>query len=683
MKMFTGRSMSAKRFGAAWIVALGMVGFDAQAQSVNYGALEQLFGEPVTTSATGSPQRVSDVPVTMEIVTAEQIRRSGAYDLPGVLRHVLGVDFQQWTNDQAEISVRGYDQPFSQRVLVLIDGRQVYADYFSFTPWSTLPVELGAIRQIEVVKGPGSALFGFNAVGGVINIITYSPLHDDVDTASVSGGTQALAQGSAVMTFRGPKAGLRISAGGRSDEDFNTPIPPLINLDPEQAVGGVGRANANRRSVDLDGAFQLGDRAQARINASYTEAEENGVNPIYSAEISDFRTHSVRAELSWDSRLGLLQTSAYTNWIEQEAYPGVFGSNFDHTNRVTVVQLQDLFKPGTRHTLRVALEYRDDSGGTTPIGGAHVFYHVLSASGMWEWRITPSVTLTNAARFDDLALGRDGFIPAGYPFSNADWDRAIHEVSFNSGLVWKPGDRDTLRLIAARGVLLPNLFNLGTLLAVTPFIGVSGLPTIEPTVVTHYEAGWHRSLADLTAQLDANLFYQETTAVQSIRGEVIQTASVPYTLPGNIGNSRTTGIELGLSGTLRERWRWKVNARLQDVADRFIPRAEGGTVFTDYEHVTPDAVINASAGLTSGPWEADGYVRYQSHTSGVTPLVPGLMSRLVPIPAHVTADARVGYTWSDRITAAVSGQNLTHSRQRQTSGAEVERRIFATVTMRF
>jgi outer membrane receptor for ferrienterochelin and colicins len=62
------------------------------AQSIDYGALERLFKEPVTTSVDGSPQRVSDVPTTMEIITAEDIRRSGAKDIPGVLRHVGGLD---------------------------------------------------------------------------------------------------------------------------------------------------------------------------------------------------------------------------------------------------------------------------------------------------------------------------------------------------------------------------------------------------------------------------------------------------------------------------------------------------------------------------------------------------------------------------------------------------------------
>jgi outer membrane cobalamin receptor len=198
------------------LMALEAAHGPAQAQSIDYGALEQLFQEPVTTSATGSPQRVADVPANMQIVTAEDIRRSGAWDLPGILRHVTGVEFQQWSGDQPEIGVRGYDQPFSQRVLVLINGRQVYADDDSFTPWSSLPVELGAIRQIEIVSGPGSALFGFDAVGGVINIITYDPLYDDVDVASVSAGSQQLAQGSASVTLPLGKARRRSSLRRRA-----------------------------------------------------------------------------------------------------------------------------------------------------------------------------------------------------------------------------------------------------------------------------------------------------------------------------------------------------------------------------------------------------------------------------------------------------------------------------------
>ena len=101
---------------------------------MDYGALEQLFKEPVTTSVNGSPERVSDVPATMEIITADEIRRSGTKDIPGVLRHAGGVDTQEWGNDNTDVSVRGYDQALAQRLLVLVDGRQVYADHYGYTP---------------------------------------------------------------------------------------------------------------------------------------------------------------------------------------------------------------------------------------------------------------------------------------------------------------------------------------------------------------------------------------------------------------------------------------------------------------------------------------------------------------------------------------------------------------------
>lgn len=69
----------------------------AHAQTMDYGSLEALFGEPVTTSVTGSPQRASGVPATLEIITAEEIRRSGGTNLPAILRQVSGMDVLQWT----------------------------------------------------------------------------------------------------------------------------------------------------------------------------------------------------------------------------------------------------------------------------------------------------------------------------------------------------------------------------------------------------------------------------------------------------------------------------------------------------------------------------------------------------------------------------------------------------------
>jgi outer membrane receptor for ferrienterochelin and colicins len=643
-----------------------------QAQSIDYGALEQLFQEPVTASATGSPQRVADVPANMEIVTAEDIRRSGAYDLPGILRHVTGVDFQQWTANQAEISVRGYDQPFSQRVLVLINGRQVYADDDSFTPWSALPVELGDIRQIEIVRGPGSALFGFDAVGGVINIITYDPLYDNVDTASVSAGSQQLAQGSASVTLPlGKAGGLGISGGARSDQDFpNTAAAASSDL--------TGRIN-QRRNANLDATVRLNDSTSLRVEASTTRVRENLFSSAYQYDFDHFESQSIKGQLSSDGVYGLLQLTAYTNYLDQISTVGVLGMPVNLKDRISVAQAEDVFKLGASNTFRAAVEYRRESTNTSPITGADVFYSVISGSGMWSWQLSPALALTNALRLDQLALGRDGYTPPDYPFANSDWDRNLHQPSYNSGLVWKLGDNDTVRLMAARGSLLPNLVELGSLLAHEPGLGISGTPTLAPTVVDNYEIDWDRELPQLHARLRTALFYTFTDDMTAVTGAVLPGPTGVYVTPQNIGDSHALGTTFTLTGKLPEHWRWGANLRLERLRDSFSSAAATNADLADPRYASPDVLANLNLGWSAGRWESDVYALYQSRTVGLSSNGFTAATR-VTVPAFCSVDARVAWQLNKHLGLALSGQNLLHARQLQTSGEPVQRRWLATIT---
>src|ERR1700742_4968571 len=116
---------STRRIGTAFgariaAVCVSVLCASLHGQSMDAGALAHTFHEPMTTSVDGTAQRVVDAPVTMEIITAEEIRRSGAKDIPGVLRHVGGVDTLEWGNDNTDVSIRGYDQALAQRLLVLV-----------------------------------------------------------------------------------------------------------------------------------------------------------------------------------------------------------------------------------------------------------------------------------------------------------------------------------------------------------------------------------------------------------------------------------------------------------------------------------------------------------------------------------------------------------------------------------
>ncbi|WP_395829584.1 TonB-dependent receptor plug domain-containing protein, partial [Elstera sp.] len=193
----------------------------AIAQGINYSELEQLFGEPVTTSATGKPQRVTEVPANMDIITQTDVKRSGAKDIPTILQRLAGLSVESSGARSYDVAVRGYNQPGAPRLLVLINGRQVYLDHYGLVAWSTLPVQLAEIQQIEVVRGPNSALFGFNAAAGVINIVTTNPLTDSVNSASVSFGNDGQKNGSLVGTTRvGDRIGLRLSLGGDYAEQY-------------------------------------------------------------------------------------------------------------------------------------------------------------------------------------------------------------------------------------------------------------------------------------------------------------------------------------------------------------------------------------------------------------------------------------------------------------------------------
>ena len=95
--------------------------------------------------------------------------------IPDLLRRLAGVDVMETTNSQTEVSMRGFNQRLSNKVLVLINGRSAFVDLLGATFWATLPIGVEDIERIEVVRGPGSALYGADAFNGVINIITKAP----------------------------------------------------------------------------------------------------------------------------------------------------------------------------------------------------------------------------------------------------------------------------------------------------------------------------------------------------------------------------------------------------------------------------------------------------------------------------------------------------------------------------
>lgn len=120
------------------------------------------------------PQRLAEVPAAAAVLTADEIRRAGARTIPDALRLVPGVQVARVDANKWAISARGFNGLFSNKLLVLIDGRTVYSPLFSGVFWEAQDVVLDDIERIEVIRGPGGTLWGANAVNGIINIVTRS-----------------------------------------------------------------------------------------------------------------------------------------------------------------------------------------------------------------------------------------------------------------------------------------------------------------------------------------------------------------------------------------------------------------------------------------------------------------------------------------------------------------------------
>ena len=148
-------------------------------------SIEDLMNIEIT-SVAHKEQRAGDVAAAVYVITQEDIRRSGMTTVPELLRLVPGVQVAQINSNKWAVAVRGFNNLFADKLLVLVDGRTVYDRLNSGLFWESLDVPLDQIDRIEVVRGPGGATWGANAVNGVINIVTKSAA--DLPGGAVSVG---------------------------------------------------------------------------------------------------------------------------------------------------------------------------------------------------------------------------------------------------------------------------------------------------------------------------------------------------------------------------------------------------------------------------------------------------------------------------------------------------------------
>ncbi len=144
------------------------------------------YQEQVVVTASKTEEQLVNAPAAVSVISTETIQNSPATNIGDLLRAVPGVNVSQVSARDVNITTRGATSTLSTSQLALVDGRSVYLDFFGMVMWDLVPTNPDEIRQIEVIRGPASAIWGANAMSGVVNVITRSPR----EVAGTGRGTQ-------------------------------------------------------------------------------------------------------------------------------------------------------------------------------------------------------------------------------------------------------------------------------------------------------------------------------------------------------------------------------------------------------------------------------------------------------------------------------------------------------------
>jgi outer membrane receptor protein involved in Fe transport len=211
------------------------------------------YEELVVVTAAKTEQKVIDAAPTMSVITSETIQNSASRSYADLLRAVPGMNVSQTSARDINVTSRSSTGTLATSQLALLDGRTLYQDFFGFVMWDFLPVNLDEVRQIEVIRGPASAIWGANALTGVVNVISKSPRELAGTTFNMSAGTFDRSVGDShlkagsLFAINGTHAeavndrwAYKLSVGvttqqpfarpvGTINNSFHTPYPPYPN----------------------------------------------------------------------------------------------------------------------------------------------------------------------------------------------------------------------------------------------------------------------------------------------------------------------------------------------------------------------------------------------------------------------------------------------------------------------
>jgi iron complex outermembrane receptor protein len=619
-------------------------------------SLEQLMDVEVT-SVLRKPERRSESAAAVYVLTADDMRRAGVLTIPDALRLVPGVQVARIDANKWAIGIRGFASRVSRSVLVLIDGRTVYSPLFAGTYWEVQDTLLEDVERIEVVRGPGGAVWGANAVNGVINIITKSAEHTQGLYVTGGGGNEERGFGAVRWGGKLGKSFYWRVYGKYFDRDagFNPSGPPSYD-----------GWHMSREGLRID--WDVTPRDRLTVLGDVYDGDAGTMTTVTHFDPPATRRVFADETLSGGSVLARLQHvfSATSEGSLQFYYDNTFRSepNFRERRNTYDLELQHRFALPWRQVMMWGLEYRASEGKSPP--------RVESVEFVPHAKRDDLVT---AFIQDDVALVPDVLrLTLGVKFEHNDYSGFEWQPS--GRLAWTPHPRHTVWGAVSRAVRTPTRIDTELRVdAVLPSGDVSrilGSHEFDSEQVTAYELGWRVKATDLLF-LDVAAFYNRYDDLFSAE------PGAPTTdprLPGRrilpiVEDNRLHGEGYGLeiAGDAELAEPWHVHAAYTAMRLRLHRDPGSRDVGVEAaEDQTPRHQIALRSELRlPARFELDGVMRFVDDIAG-------------PVGGYLTFDARLAWTWRSHVEISIVGRDLADAHHREfPGGTEVERSVFGQV----
>lgn len=637
-------------------------------------SIEELMNESVT-SVSKREQKLSQTAAALFVINQEDIRRSGALNIPDLLRMVPGLDVAQINSNTWAISARGFNHQFSDKLLVLIDGRAVYTPTNGGVNWDTQDVPLQDIERIEVIRGPGATVWGANAVNGVINVITKQAKDTQGVLVAAGGGTQDQAFGTAQY-------------GGKIGEDASYRVFTKY-FDHNDLPDLAGQDNSNdgwhllHGGFRVDGSLSTNDSLTAQGDI-YRGSEGASIGHI--ASISPPVNESVLrvAGLSGGDILGrwnhvLANGSDTTVQVYFDRYSRSGPSRFEVRNTVDF-DFQQHRRLGSRQDLVWGAEYRrsaDRIAGTIDdaFDPANRTIQLFSAFVQDEITLAPErVFLTVGTKLEHNAF--TGF-----------------ELGPSIRMTWTPSARHTIWAAVADADRTPERDDTNGDFNVAVFalpngapgeLGIVGNPRQKSERLLATDLGY-RVQASSRVSVDLAMFYNRYRQLRTLEqgAPILETDPVPhFDIPlvySNQMHGTTEGLELSAHFKVTDRWTLSPGYALLHMNLRTDPGSHDTFSVADIEGSSPrhQAQLRSSVNLPHGlGWDTSVY------------FVDRLPAQQVP--SYTRLDTQLTWRSTPRLEWSLVGQNLLQNLHVESNDiatsvqpAQVKRSVYAKFTWTF